>query len=1220
MFYKIFWFEIRMRLSRPAIYLYFIAILVFSALTFASGSVPLGEKEHINAPYVIAFWNAAMSMMMMLVSSSIMGTALFRDIEYNTKDYYLTYPITKAGYFWGRFLSSFALMIVIASGIYLGVFIGTQLGPMIGWTDTSHYGPNKFMYYLHPFLTIALPNIFFTSALFFGLVAVLRNIKVIYFGGILLFLFYCISIFFLNTSQNQTVIDLADPFGLNGIRFRSSVVNSIVQNQTLFPVEGTFLLNRLIWSDVGLVVLLLTYFRFSFEKFFAGKRDKVKGDVKVKEAIPSTYLLHVSFLGAYQRKTLLSLIRVELLNIVRDNYFWIILGAGGLFLGFVFSLGPRSFGVPEFPRTVMLIGFFNDAFPFFLFFILLFYAGEIVHRDRLTRYAFINDSLPPPNRVMNLARIIALFALAIVLSLVPCVVGLTVQMLKGFHQFNFSAYAAFIFVELLPKLLLMVIFCYMMHVVLNNKFVAHAVAATLWVGVFLLQMTNTFSYNLLLYSYAPSAPISDMDGIGHMLGPVMWFNGYWLLFGGLLLVISALFFYRGVGSSLKERIRLVNKRFDKTTKWATGIFAIPVLLLFAYIYYNVSYLNNYLTKSENDDRAELYERTLKHFDSLPLPKLVSAKLFVDLYPEKQQQFTRGALTLVNKTGRPIVQMLVDQGGVTDYSLSTAGVPIKFSCPLVYSRGMFNVFRSEKDTADFRLYELQSPLMPNDSLQIDLTSEVVYKGFQNDRFAGNLLRNGTFSNCGLPGLGYDEDDEISSPYERKKRHLPEKIEKDVPLDDEHAMNMLKAGSATDLLHLDITVSTSADQYAIAPGELMKTWKADNRNFFRYADENPGLYPPFGIVSARFKRATQKVQIGDTLKPISIDILYHPEHGANISRFMAAYKDGLRYFSRIYGEYPLNAIRLAEASLNSPREVSMTSLDTYPEYNSWNAAFTDPNQFDYLYFVTSRLVSQQWWRYQVTPNATTGSLVIPEGLATYDALTMAERRYGKENMRDILLDQIRFYLFVRTRIEEPEHTLMHANQSWLWAGKAGVVLYGLRDLIGDSTMNAALKEFKDKYAFRSSAYPGSNSLFECLDGHVPDSLRYYMEDTWNKVTFYDNKITSAVAHRTGRDSLWEVKLTISVDKIHVNDKGVEEHVRNLSDLIDIGIFAKPGKDSTGRIDSRPLLLQKVRLTSGTHTFTFIVDGEPKTAGIDPLNKLIDRAPQDNIKSLEVDKKIQ
>ncbi len=229
-------------------------------------------------------WCAGITMLMMLVSSSVMGVAMYRDIEYNTKDYYLTYPITKAGYFWGRYLGSFLCMLFIASAIIIGAYIGTKLGPAMGWKDPNEYGPNKPLYYLYPFLTIALPNIFFTSSLFFGLVAITRNVKVIYSGGILLFLGYFLSIFFLDHTSNTTVINLADPFALNGVRFVSNSANSFQKNNTLFPIEGTFLLNRLLWSGIGLVILIYTYTRFSFEKFFSGKKDKATID----DVVPKT--------------------------------------------------------------------------------------------------------------------------------------------------------------------------------------------------------------------------------------------------------------------------------------------------------------------------------------------------------------------------------------------------------------------------------------------------------------------------------------------------------------------------------------------------------------------------------------------------------------------------------------------------------------------------------------------------------------------------------------------------------------------------------------------------------------------------------------------------------------------------------------------------------------------------------------------------------------------
>src|ERR1700750_2399570 len=119
MFLEIFLFEIRNRVRRPAFYLCFAAAFIFTLVSFATGSLPVGEKEHINSPYLITFWCCGMTMMMMLISSSVMGTALYRDIEYQTKDYYLTYPITKNGYFWGRYLGSFTFMVIIALAIPL---------------------------------------------------------------------------------------------------------------------------------------------------------------------------------------------------------------------------------------------------------------------------------------------------------------------------------------------------------------------------------------------------------------------------------------------------------------------------------------------------------------------------------------------------------------------------------------------------------------------------------------------------------------------------------------------------------------------------------------------------------------------------------------------------------------------------------------------------------------------------------------------------------------------------------------------------------------------------------------------------------------------------------------------------------------------------------------------------------------------------------------------
>jgi ABC-2 type transport system permease protein len=1211
MFWKIFLFEIQNRFRRPAVYLYFLAALIFTIGTFATGSLPIGEKENINAPYLIAMWCAGVTMLMMLISSSVMGQALYRDIEYQTKDYYLTYPITKAGYFWGRYFGSFFCMLTIASSIIIGAYIGTKLGPLMGWTDLKQYGPNHFIYYMHPFLTIALPNLFFTSSLFFGLVAITRNVKVIYSGGILLFLGYFLSLFFFGNTNNERVITLADPFGLNSIRYMSNAANSFQKNNTLFPISGNFLLNRLIWSGVGLVVIIYTYIRFSFEKFFSGARDKaaIDEDVsKVKRVIFKN--VNVDFNGRYNRRTLWQLSKLELSNIVKDNYFWIILSSGMIFLAFVFWMGNREYGIPDFPRTVMLFEIFNDIFTFFIFFIIIFYTGETLHRDRVTRYSFINDSLPPPNWVLNGSKLIPLLILGVFLTFAPVFVALPIQIIKGFYHFNFPIYFVNIFIIILPRLLEMVMFSYVIHVVINNKFVAHGIGVSIWLLMFFLRASGIFNYNILLYSYTPWYGISDMDGLGHMTSPVMWFNVYWLLCGGLLIIVAALFYYRGITSSFKERLQLLKERFDRKTRLFTAAFLILFLATGSFIYYNVSYLNNFLLKTENEDRAILYEKALKHFEKLPLPKVTGIKMFVDLYPDKQQAFLKTFVTLKNKTNKPIEEMLLDADGL-NYSIKDAGTLVPYTCPLLFPRGMFNFFRPKFDTADFRLYKFQKPLASGDSMMLEVNSSFFQKGFSNGLFSANILRNGTFFGSGLPGLGYDDDDEIYSPYVRKKNGLPPKEDEEIAQNDPQGISTLKAGKAAELMNFDVTISTDGDQTAISPGDLQDQWKKEGRNFFHYVQNQPGLYNPTGIISARYAVRRDSVQLDHK---VNINIYFDPEHNANINRFMQAYKDGLPYYSAAYGSYPSENISMIETSIYGPWETAMTTLATHLERNSWNADFTNPGQFDYLYFNTTRQLSQQWWRFQVAPNNTVGSLVIPEGLSTYDALVMSEKRYGKDNIKSILQDQIWVYLFVRPRLEHKEHPLIKANEWFEWSGKAGLVLYGLRDLIGEDSMNTALRDFKNAYAFKTDPpFAGANNLFEYLQKHVPDSLQYYLTDTWQKITLYDNKVLEAKAEPTGNKEEYKVTIKVDVGKVWIDDKGNDVVAKSMNDYMDIGIFAADSKNKEGRPQTNPLYLSKYKFTAGQHTLQIIVKGKPVRVGIDPYAILIDRQPNDNMKDL-------
>lgn len=1213
MFWEIFRFEVQNKLRRPAVYIYLAAIAIFTIGSFATVSLPIGAKQHINSPQLIAFWCSAMSMMTMLVSSSIMGMSLYRDIEFSTKDYYLTYPITKPGYFWGRFASSFFLMLLLGAAIPLCIFIGANLGPVIGRADIKQLGPNYLGYYLQPFCTIILPNLLFTSCLFFGLVAFTRNVKVVYTGGIALFLAYFISVFVFDHGSSLRTMILWDPFLITGTRFVMNTSPSQLQNTQAIAMAGDYLLNRLIWSGLGMIIVLLTYWRFNFERFFSGKKDRSAIDESAEgKKTTFTRARTIDFSGSYNRRTFSDLTRLELRNILRDNYFWIILVLGAVALGIAFWMPPDIYWVDSFPRTIDFIRDFDETFIFFVFFIILFYTGETLHRDQTTRYAFVNDSLPPPNWVINGSKLVSLLILGACLSTMPLIVGVFVQICKGYDHFNFPIYLTYIGVYIWPRLEEMVLLCYVIHVVFNNKFGAHGVATVLWIGAALLHATGTFDYHLLVYPYGPETGPSDMDGIGHMIGPILWFHGYWLLFGGLLIIVSALFFHRGVSTSLKERLQLVPERFNPVTRVITIGLTLLFLSVGGWLYYNVSYLNVYITPGEHDNRSALYEQALKHYDSLPLPVVTRYRLRADLYPQKQEQHLRGTVTILNATQQPIGSMLLDGDELSDYSISMAGQALPFSSPLLYDRASLSFFRSRCDTAPFRLYTLPRPLAPGDTADIEVSSTIRTRGIPNGLYGTHMLRNGFFFDGGLPDLGYDEDEELSQPHKRRVHHLPPKPDADeIPQDDPVGIRTLKACKAAHLMSFDLTISTDGDQTAIGQGALVGQWQEGGRNYYHYVLDNPGSYPPIIALSARYAHYKDSIRLDHT---IYINVFYDPAQGVNLQRFVAGYKDALRYYSHAYGVYPYNSISLAESSITGPRQGSTATLDFLPEYYGWNANFTSPNQFDYCYYSAARLLSQQWWRFQVAPNETQGSMDIPEGLSHYDGLVMAEHKYGKDNMSWLLRQELLFYGFLRRRQEDQDAPLIRAKYWFVWEGKAAVALYGLRDLIGEDSINAALRQFKREFAYRAAGpYAGANDLFRCLKAHTPDSIQYYLNDTWLQMTLYDNQTVRVSATPAGRPDQYKVTLNVHVGKHWIDEKGTETEAVNMADYIDIGIFgASTVNKLTGRGQTNPLFLRKYKLSAGDHEFIVMVHGKPEWAGIDPYNKLIDTRPEDNRKS--------
>jgi len=143
----------------------------------------------------------------------------------------------------------------------------------------------------------------------------------------------------------------------------------------------------------------------------------------------------------------------------------------------------------------------------------------------------------------------------------------------------------------------------------------------------------------------------------------------------------------------------------------------------------------------------------------------------------------------------------------------------------------------------------------------------------------------------------------------------------------------------------------------------------------------------------------------------------------------------------------------------------------------------------------------------------------------------------------------------------------------------------------------------WAFKGPPYPSSADMVNYLRKETPPEFQYLYEDWFENITLFDNRAVSAKYSQLP-DGKYQVRISIDAKKYRADGKG-QEHLIPLHDLIDIGVLDADGKF---------LYLQKQKIEQEQQEFTVNLDKLPAQAGIDPLIKLIDRNPDDNVVKVE------
>jgi aminopeptidase N len=223
---------------------------------------------------------------------------------------------------------------------------------------------------------------------------------------------------------------------------------------------------------------------------------------------------------------------------------------------------------------------------------------------------------------------------------------------------------------------------------------------------------------------------------------------------------------------------------------------------------------------------------------------------------------------------------------------------------------------------------------------------------------------------------------------------------------------------------------------------------------------------------------------------------------------------------------------------------------------------------------------------------------------------EKEYGPQKMRRFLKYELDNYLRGRgTELIEEEPLMLVENQQYIHYRKGSVVMYALKDAIGEEAVNRALASYVREVKFQEPPFTHTPDLMRHFYQVTPPDKQYILKDLFETITLFENRTTAAVWRRRA-DGKYDVELTVEAKKVRADGKGNETPTR-LDDWIDIGVFGKEKKGT--KEEETVLYLQKHRLSQPKTTFHLVVDKLPVEAGIDPLNKLVDRDSKDNRKKV-------
>ncbi len=1186
-------FEARYQLRSPLFWVSFVLFFLMAFGAVTSDNIQIGARGNvnINSPYALLQTVAVMNVIALFIVTAFVANVVIRDDETGFAPILRATRIGKFDYLIGRFVGAIFVSVLVAAAVPLAVLVGS----FMPWLDPEKLGPLVLGHYAYAIFVFTVPTIFAMGALFFTLATLTRSMMWSYVGVVAVLVLFVTTRVLLRDPAFDTLSGLTDPFGPGALARVTKYWTSAERNTLTPPLTDILLYNRLIWVGFGLLMLGIGYALFRFE---GPAKSKTTKPIKAEQAAvptPKPLALPSATSGWTQA---LALARFDMAAVFKSPAFFVLLLVGVFNAVGGLSVTSSVRGVNYFPVTRAVVTALAESYTLIPMIIAIYYAGELVWRNREQRMHEIVDATAAPNWAFMVPKVLAITGVLLASFVVGALTGMGFQLVHGYTNFELGAYALWFVLPGLISALQLAALAVFVQALVPHKFVGWAVMLVVLVASIVLGSLG-FEHNLYNFASTTPVPLSDMNGMGHFWIGRAWLQAYWLAFALMLLVAAHLMWRRGAETRLKPRLARLLPQLKGAPGVLMGLAAVAWIGIGAYVFYNTNILNKYRTQPETEDLQAEFEKTLLPFEKLPQPNITHVRLNVALFPQQLRAETTGSYELENRSGAALSRVDVEFNvDWREVEINLPGATLETDYPRL----------------GYRIYRLAKPLQPGEKLTLGFKNVMEQRGFPNGAPQTAIVDNGSFLNNFdiAPVIGVSRNFMLEDRAKRRKHGLPAEL-RPAKLEDESARAHHYLRHDSDWVTADISLSTDADQTPVAPGYTVSDTSANGRRTLVTRTEAP-IMNFFSLQSARYAetKATWTPKSGE---PVHLSVYSHPGHDHNVQRMLDAMKASLDTFSTAFTPFQFRQLRITEFPAYAQFAQSFANTVPYSEgigfIQNFDESKRDEN-VDLVTYVTAHEVGHQWWAHQIIGADRQGDTLLSETFAQYSALLVMERLYGRDQIRKFLKYELDSYLRSRgTELIEELPLNRVENQGYIHYRKGAVVMYGLKEIVGEAVVNRAMQKLLAQYAFKPAPYPSSVDFIKLLRVEAGPQFDALITDLFEKITLYDLKASAATAKKLP-DGTFELSFTVSAKKLYADGKGQETEAP-LDEPIDIGVFtAEPGKQGFGK--SSVLLMERRAIKSGQQLIKLIVKAEPKFVGIDPYNMRIDRNSDDNVVGVE------